>query len=97
MCYIVPAIAAITTTFAWRTKRTLTSFWLMLMFFGGSLFGIVDHLWNGELFLISANWLKDLALGAVITVVIILAWAIILAMAKKNPSFVSYPGVAEVK
>lgn len=56
------------------------------MFYGGSLFGIIDHLWNRELFLVSENWIKDLSLGVVITAGIILAWTIILVVAKRNPS-----------
>lgn len=59
-------------------------FWLMLMFYGASLFGLIDHLWNGELFLISKDWLKDLSLGIVITETILIAWKIILILAKNN-------------
>lgn len=85
MCYLGPTTAAIVTTFIWKSKRTVSSFWLMLMFYGGALFGLVDHLWNGELFLISSNWMKDAILGVIITVVIFLAWKIILFLAKKIP------------
>jgi hypothetical protein len=60
------------------------------MFYGGSLFGIIDHLWNKELFLISENWLRDLLLGAVITIGIIVAWRVILALAKKSPVLISH-------
>jgi hypothetical protein len=84
MCYTVPTTAAIVTTFMWRSKKTVSLFWLMLMFYGGALFGVIDHLWNGELFLISKEWLKDLSLGVVITVVILIVWGIILSLAKKN-------------
>lgn len=94
MCYIVPTIVAITTTFVWRMKRTLALFWLVLMFCGGSLFGIIDHLWNGELFFISRNWLKDLTLGVVISLVIILAWVMILAVVKRNSSLAASPKAA---
>ncbi len=90
MCYLGPTTAAIVTTFMWKTKKTLRLFWLMLMFYGGALFGVIDHLWNGELFLVSKEWVKDLSLGGVITVGIILAWAGILALAKRNPSLNTY-------
>lgn len=97
MCYVIPTLAAITTTFACRKKKSLKLWWLMLIFYGGSLFGIIDHLWNKELFLISENWLKDLGLGVVITVVLILAWIAILVLAKKSPSLSAYPKVAKVQ
>jgi len=90
MCYLGPTTAAIVTTFMWKTKKTLKTFWLMLMFYGGALFGVIDHLWNGELFLVSKEWVKDLSLGVVITVGIILAWAGILVLAKRNPSLNTY-------
>ena len=90
MCYLGPTTAAIVTTFMWKTKKTLRLFWLMLMFYGGALFGVIDHLWNGELFLVSKEWVKDLSLGVVITVGIILAWAGVLALAKRNPSLNTY-------
>jgi len=86
MCYLGPTTAAIVTTFMWKNKKTLRLFWLMLMFYGGSLFGVIDHLWNGELFLVSENWVKDALLGVVITAATLLAWRIILALAKSNPS-----------
>ncbi len=86
MCYLGPTTAAIVTTFMWKGKKTLRLFCLMLMFYGGSLFGIIDHLWNGELFLISKDWIRDLSLGVVISLGIIVAWVGILAMLKRNPS-----------
>lgn len=84
MCYDVPLAAAITTTLVWRKNRSLKTWWLSLMFYGGSLFGVVDHIWNGELFLISKDWAKDLLLGIMITAVIFLAWKIIMVLAKRN-------------
>ena len=90
MCYTVPTAAAILTTFMWRSKKTVPLFWLMLMFYGGALFGVIDHLWNGELFLISKDWLKDLSLGVVITGVIFATWGIILSLAKKNLALGAY-------
>jgi hypothetical protein len=74
----------------WKSKKTLRLFWLMLMFYGGSLFGVIDHLWNGELFLVSENWVKDAILGVVITIVIVLTWGIVLFLAKRNLSLNAY-------
>jgi hypothetical protein len=89
MCYVAPLAAAITTNFIWRKKKTLEFWWLFLMFCGGSVFGVIDHLWNGELFLISKDWLKDLGLGIVICAVTILAWKAVSALAKRNPALAS--------
>ena len=97
MCYLGPTTAAIVTTFIWNKKKTLRLFWLMLMFYGGSLFGVIDHLWNGELFLVSKDWMKDLSLGVVITAVIILAWGLILFLAKRVPFLNTYLSTAEIK
>jgi len=97
MCYLGPTTAAIVTTFIWKSKKTLRLFWLMLMFYGGTLFGVIDHLWNGELFLISKEWMKDLSLGLVITAGIVLVWAVIIFLAKKTPSLNDYLTTAEVK
>lgn len=78
VCYIIPAIAAIIEFL--RAKKSKNS--LNLMFLGGALFGIVDHLWNGELFLISKNWLMDLTLGFTITGVITGSWFMIVSAPK---------------
>lgn len=97
MCYLGPTTAAILTTFIWKSKKTLRLFWLMLMFYGGTLFGVIDHLWNGELFLISKEWMKDLSLGLVITAGISLAWVVIIFLAKRTPSLNDYLTTAEIK
>lgn len=49
---------------------------LNLLLFGGAMFGIVDHWWNKELFMIGPNIMSDLALGFVITISIISVWAL---------------------
>lgn len=97
MCYLGPTTAAIVTTFMWKSKKTVRLFWLMLMFYGGALFGVIDHLWNGELFLISENWVKDIMLGVVITAGIILVWRVILFLARKTPELNSYLPTTELK
>ena len=53
-CYIVPVVAAIIHYFfrkkipSW--KNNTHHDWLNLLFIGGAIFGVIDHLWNGELF-----------------------------------------------
>jgi hypothetical protein len=47
------------------------------MFAGASLFGMVDHLWNGELFLIGSNIASDLALGSTITLSVFASWGLL--------------------
>jgi hypothetical protein len=44
---------------------------------------------------VSENWVKDVMLGIVITVGTILAWAGILALAKREPSLNVYLSTAE--
>jgi hypothetical protein len=68
-----------------RQKKEPKIWWLNLMLYGGALFGVVDHLWNGELFLISTSWVKDIALGFVITAAIFAAWGIFLLLSKVRP------------
>lgn len=58
-------------------SRGSHGFWLNIMLFGGALFGLVDHFWHGELFLIGANWASDLALGGAITLGITAGWGVI--------------------
>jgi hypothetical protein len=77
VCYIVPTIATLIEFIRSRHKKDQRNHWLNLMFLGGALFGIIDHLWNGELFLISTNWVMDLSLGFVITGGIIGSWGVI--------------------
>ena len=43
---------------------------------GGAIFGVVDHWWNGELFLVGPFWQWDLALGVAITIAITGVWAV---------------------
>ena len=81
VCYIVPTIAAII-EFVRGKKKDKYNHSLNLMFLGGTLFGIIDHLWNGELFIISQNWMIDLALGFTITGGIIGSWGMIVLSPK---------------
>lgn len=74
MCYTVPMAASVVTTSLWMRNKDAGIGRLNLMLYGASLFGFIDHLWNGELFLISGNTGKDIALGVVITVSVFGAW-----------------------
>jgi len=76
MCYTVPIAASVVTTAIWLKKRDASVGYLNLMLYGAGIFGFVDHLWNGELFLISDNIGKDLLLGAVITASVFGAWLV---------------------
>jgi hypothetical protein len=84
VCYVVPAIAAIVHYGLRKSKtnwkRSSSQLWLGLLLSGGAIFGVVDHLWNGELFLFGENLYLDLLLGVTITTVIIVAWFIILVL-----------------
>jgi len=85
MCYTVPIAGAAVTSVLWSRTKSTKIWWLNLMFYGGALFGIIDHLWNGELFLISENIASDLLLGVAITAGIFLSWLMLLAFNKANP------------
>lgn len=76
MCYTVPLAGAVITSVAWGKTKSMKVWWLALMFYGGALFGVIDHFWNGELFLISENIISDLLLGVTITAAIFLCWGV---------------------
>lgn len=88
VCYAVPAIAAIVhygmrkKVSNWRNNTYL--WWLNMMLLGGAIFGVVDHLWNGELFLIGGNIIMDLMLGIAITMTIFVVWAVVVIADKSK-------------
>lgn len=86
VCYVVPAAAAVVVHYLRKSKRELKEnvhyYWLNLLLFGAAIFGIVDHLWNGELFLMNERPLMDLALGVTITLVVAVAWGFIVTLDK---------------
>lgn len=86
MCYTVPLVGAVITTIAWKRTSDIKVWWLNLMLYGGALFGVIDHLWNRELFLISENWASDIMLGVAITAFIILSWGCMLIYSRVNPA-----------
>jgi hypothetical protein len=85
MCYAGPVAGAIVSSLVWSRTKSIKVWWLSLLYWGGALFGVIDHLWNGELFLISGDIVKDLLLGAVITVSIFIFWLGALLYYKHNP------------
>ena len=88
VCYIVPAVVAIihhglrNSNASW--KKSTSHLWLSLLLAGGAIFGVVDHLWNGELFLFGENLFLDLLLGVTITVAIVIAWFFIITLNKST-------------
>ena len=93
MCYAAPLAGAVVTTVAWSRTRGIKVWWLMLMFYGAALFGVIDHWWNGELFLISENIISDLSLGMVITALIFVTWGITVFFSKINPTLINYVNI----
>lgn len=90
VCYMVPMLVAfahqVTRKKVKRMNDNPHQLWLSLMLFGGASFGMIDHLWNGELFLVGPNLLSDLVLGAVITMGIFCVWGIMVAVDRTSAS-----------
>jgi len=88
VCYAVPAVAAISHMVMRRNiaswKENAHHLWLNFLLIGAAVFGVVDHWWNGELFLISENLSMDLLLGIVITIATIIIWAVVVTMDKSK-------------
>ena len=86
VCYTVPLVAAITHLLLKRNiagwKANINHQWLSLLLIGGSVFGLVDHLWNGELFLLTENLAVDIMLGITITIAILIVWTIVILLNK---------------
>ena len=88
-CYIIPVVAAIVHGISRKRIKLFGNDekqkWLSLLLTGGAIFGFVDHLWNGELF-ISKNLGKDLLLGVTITMVIFSVWGALIVLEKAKQS-----------
>lgn len=93
MCYTAPLVGAVVTSVVWTKTKSVKVWWLSLMFYGGALFGVIDHFWNGELFLISENITSDLLLGVTITAVILVFWGITVMCSKISPTLANYVNV----
>ncbi len=86
VCYVVPLAVAIISSAVWGIKRKgPAGWWLNMFIYGGALFGLVDHLWHGELFLIGNAPILDLFLGVTITAVIFGGWGVTFAVARAFP------------
>jgi hypothetical protein len=79
VCYIVP-LSALAASLLGRKAAGRTGrhgFWLNLMLAGGSVFGLIDHAVNGELFMAGPGTAADLALGGAITSGIFASWGLV--------------------
>ena len=86
VCYTIPLVVAVVTTIVWGSQRRgPAGWWLNLLLYGGALFGVVDHLWNGELLLIGPDPIGDLFLGVAVTATIFGAWGITLGIVRAYP------------
>ena len=94
VCYAVPlSLAAILFVARKRFIKDSTELLsLNLLLSGGAAMLIIDHFWNGELFLIGANIYSDLLLGVLMTAGVFVFWGIIIAAGK-----ISKPAIAEAK
>ena len=95
MCYTAPLVGAVVASVAWGKTKNVKVWWLALMFYGGALFGVIDHFWNGELFLISENIVSDLLLGITITAIILISWGIAVIYSKINPTLANYVNIGK--
>jgi len=86
VCWVVPLMTMLIVSSIRKLfhKRDDHTFWLNIMLLGGTVFGLIDHIWNGELFLIGSNWMMDLALGSVITGGIGACWCVIIFKPQLN-------------
>jgi hypothetical protein len=77
-CYILPLSAALLGLVAYRIGKIggVHAKNFILLFGGGAIFGVVDHLWNGELLLVSSDIASDMLLGIAITVALAFAWSL---------------------
>lgn len=86
MCYTIPLAATLILNGIKKVKK-IQNFHLErlnLLFLGGTIMLVVDHLWNGEIFLIGGNIIKDLLLGFAMTGAILGIWGIMILKDKKN-------------
>ena len=82
VCYAVPLVATVILSACRRASasnwlRSAQGFWLNIMMLGGSVFGLVDHLFAGELFVLTSAWMTDIAIGGAITAGIAGCWGVL--------------------
>ncbi len=86
VCYVVPLATGIITSVLWsKRKGGPAGWWLNLLLYGGAMFGFVDHLWAGQLFLLGNASALDLVLGGAITATIVGGWGLLLSVARVRP------------
>ena len=88
VCFTVPAAAALIHGVFRKNgsfiKNRTHHLWLNLLFLGAAIFGLVDHWWNGELFLIGENLIMDIMLGVTITISTIIIWGLLVSFDKSQ-------------
>ncbi|MEM2909191.1 MAG: hypothetical protein QXT05_02560 [Candidatus Bilamarchaeaceae archaeon] len=86
VCYVVPLVAAVVHMVLRKKipglKNDHHQRWLSLLLIGASVFGVMDHLWNGELLLIGENVISDLMLGFAILTAVFVVWGVFIALEK---------------
>ena len=84
MCYTVPLVATLILNGVKGFKKIQIphSEKLNLLLIGGSVMLVVDHWWNGELFLVGENIIKDLLLGVAMTGAVFIFWGIAVVFKK---------------
>lgn len=80
MCYSVPLLASLILNGVKKARKTESPQLdrLNLLFLGGTIMLIVDHLWNREFFWVSGNVVKDLLLGVAMTAAVLVFWVLTL-------------------
>lgn len=94
VCYIVPLVATALISVGRKTGGKGLSIghasyglWLNIMMLGGAVFGLIDHMFTGELFVLTSMWMTDMAVGGAITAGITACWGVVVAMPKISHSF----------
>jgi carbon starvation protein CstA len=86
VCYVVPAVAAVVHGILRKKipglKNDPKQQWLSFLLIGATVFGAVDHLWNGELFLIGKDVMSDIMLGFAILATVLVVWGIFVVSEK---------------
>jgi hypothetical protein len=95
VCYIIPLATGLITVARRKVmhKKDKEGLWLSLMFAGASVFGVIEHAWNGELMMIGPNIASDLALGTAITAGVFVSWG---AAVNKDRIFESFKALSRI-